>query len=156
MMSNMHQLLFILAGLVIASGIGYFVGFDHGFKNAPAPAAFGAYEDATLSDAATTMSNIVGLWQSNEDGKFTREIRNDGTVVDRYEGGEDSDGLWMVFTKDIPDTAFTGTIEDGAVYLSLAMSEDERLYFKIVKADRQSLELIYLDRGGALSFHRVQ
>lgn len=114
------------------------------------------YEDATLSDAAAAMGNIIGSWRSDDDAAFTRDIRNDGTVVDRYEGVEDSEGLWMVFTKEIPDTAFTGIIEEGAVYLSLAMSEDEKLYFKIVKADGESLELIYLDRGGALSFHRVQ
>lgn len=150
----MRHMLLILAGLVIVSGIGYFVGFDHGFeRSAPAPSA---YEEATLSDAASVMANIVGLWRSDDDPKFTREIRNDGTVVDRYEGGADSDGLWMVFTREIPDTSFAGTIEEGAVYLSLAMSEEEKYYFKVVKADGPSLSLIYLDRGGALSFHRVQ
>jgi hypothetical protein len=151
----MQNLLMALIGIVLASGVGYFVGFDHGFDRAADQVAV-PYDQTTLSDAATVMSNIVGVWQSNDDGNFTREIRNDGTVVDRYDGGEDSDGLWMVFTKEIPDTAFTGTIEDGAVYLSLAMSEDEKLYFKIAKTDRDALELIYLDRGNTLSFHRVQ
>lgn len=151
----MQQLLLVLVGIIIASGIGYFVGFDHGFKKAPA-AVSNAYERAALSDAATTMGNIIGLWRSNDDPQFTREIRNDGTIIDRYEGVEDSEGVWMVFTKEIPDTAYDGPIEDGAVYLSLAFSESERLHFKIVTADGGSLDLIYLDRGGALSFHRVQ
>lgn len=155
MIIGMQQLLLILGGIIIASGVGYFVGFDHGFNRSADPVT-APYEQGSLSDAATVMSNIIGMWQSDEDPKFTREIRNDGTVVDGYEGEEDSDGLWMVFTKEIPDTAYAGTIEDGAVYLSLAMSEEEKLYFKVVEADEDSLELIYLDRGNTLSFHRVQ
>jgi len=152
----MQQLLLILGGIILASGIGYFVGFDHGFERSTVTPVPSAYEDATLSDGATVMSNIVGKWQSDEDSKFIREIRNDGTVVDQYEGEADSDGLWMVFTKEIPDTAFDGTMEDDAVYLSLAMSEEERLYFKVIQVDGDSLELIYLGRGNVLSFHRVQ
>jgi hypothetical protein len=152
----MRHLILILAGLIVASGIGYFVGFDHGFERSAATPAPSAYEEATVSDAAATMGKIIGSWRSNDDPAFIRDIRNDGTVVDRYEGSEDSEGLWMVFTKEIPDTAFTGPIEEGAVYLALTMSEDEKLYFKIVKADGESLELIYLNRGGGLSFHRVQ
>lgn len=152
----MQQMLLILGGIVLASGIGYFVGFDHGFERSAAAPASSVYADATVSDAATVMGNIIGSWRSDDDAAFIRDIRNDGTVVDRYEGGEDSEGLWMVFTKEIPDTAFIGVIEEGAVYLSLAMSEDEKLYFKVTEADGESLELIYLDRGGKLSFHRVQ
>jgi hypothetical protein len=151
----MHHLLLVLAGLVVAGGLGYFIGYDHGFDNSAAPAKANAFEQASVSDAATTMANVIGMWRSTEDPSFTREIRNDGVVVDRYAGEADSDGLWMVFTKDIPDTSFTGTIEEGAVYLSMSMSEDEKYYFKVTNADGRNLELIYLDRGGALSFVRV-
>jgi len=149
----MKHLLLILIGLVVAGGLGYFVGYDHGFENAAAPTS--AFENAAVSDAAATMANVIGMWQSTEDPNFTREIRNDGVVTDRYAGQEDSDGLWMVFTKDIPDTSFTGPIEEGAVYLSMAMSEDEKYYFKVTNADGQHLDLVYLDRGGLLSFTRA-
>lgn len=145
----MRHLLLILLGLILAAGIGYFVGYDHGSDN-----AVPAEEMNIISTAAGTMANIIGKWQSTEDPKFIREILNDGSVIDRYEAEEDS-GLWMVFTKEIPDSAFTGTMEDGAVYLSIAMSEDEKYYFQVTKVDAQSLELIYIDRGGVLSFNRV-
>lgn len=157
---HMKHLLLLLAGLVIAGGLGYFIGYDHGFENNAASAR--GFENASVSDAATTMANVIGMWQSTEDPKFTREIRNDGVVIDRYQGEEDSDGLWMVFTKDIPDTSFTGPIEEGAVYLSMAMSEDEKYYFRVTNAGGQRLDLIYLpagqaglDRGGTLSFVRA-
>lgn len=149
----MQQLLLILVGLALSGTVGYFVGFNHGFSNnTPSVPVF----ETSVSEAADVMANIVGTWQSNDDAAFIREIRNNGTIVDTYTGEDPSEGLWMVFTKEIPDTAFVGTIEEGAVYLSLMMSEDERLYFKVVKADGQSLDLIYLDRGNALSFSRIQ
>lgn len=151
----MHHLLLVLGGLVIAGGLGYFVGYDHGFENAAAPAPASAFEVGSVSDAAATMANIIGMWQSTDDPRFTREIRNDGVVVDRYGGEADSDGLWMIFTKDIPDTSFKGPIEEGVVYLSMAMSEDEKYYFQVVNANGQKLELLYLDRGGVLSFTRL-
>lgn len=149
----MQHLLLILIGLVVAAGLGYFVGFDHGFERA----AVSQPETAThsASSAATAMANIIGVWQSTDDPKFIREMRNDGSVIDRYESEEDADGLWMIFTKDIPDTSFTGTYEEGAVYLSIAMGEDEKYYFKVARADGDSLDLVYLDRGGVLSFARA-
>lgn len=151
----MRHLVLILIGLIATSGIGYFVGYDHGFeKGAVRPDV--AVETSAITDAATAMSRIVGMWQSTDDPKFSREIRNDGVVIDTYAGETDgdSDGLWMVFTRDIPDPAFPGIIEDGA-YLSMGMSETEKLYFKILRVDTQSLELLFLDRGNVLSFTRI-
>lgn len=148
---HMRHLLLILLGFILAAGIGYFVGYDHGFKRMQSAPMV----TDTVATAAETMAMVVGKWQSNEDPKFVREIFNDGTVIDRYEGIDDATGLWMVFTKEIPDAAFTGTMEDGAVYLVLGFGEDEKYYFQVTQADAQSLELIYLDRGGVLSFNRV-
>jgi hypothetical protein len=152
----MQHLLLILIGLVVTAGIGYFVGYDHGYEKVATAAPESAFETATVSDAADAMARVIGKWQSNEDPKFIREIRNDGVVVDRYEGQDDSEGLWMVFTKEIPDASFTAPIEEGVVYLSIAMGEDEKYYFKVTKADGATLELGYLDRGSTLSFSRMQ
>lgn len=151
----MRHLILILIGLALASGGAYFVGYDHGFKKAATTQELSVYDQSAVGDAARTMANIVGMWQSTEDPKFTREIRNDGVAVDRYNGESGAEGLWMVFTKEIPDQSFEGAIEDGAVYLSIALGEDEKYYFKVIKADGKSLELVYLDRGGVLSFSRI-
>lgn len=154
----MQHLFTILLGLIVAAGLGYFVGYDHGFENATVGFTSENMEKDTAGDAAQAMANIIGMWQSSDDPKFIREIRNDGVVIDRYEGSspDDTDGLWMVFTKEIPDAAYTGTIEEGAIYLSIAMSESEKLYFKIAKADGNALELVYLEGNGMLSFQRVK
>ncbi|MFZ2555808.1 MAG: hypothetical protein WAZ27_00100 [Minisyncoccia bacterium] len=152
----MRHLLLILVGLIVASGAGYFIGYDHGFKKGAVPIPV-SVETNAVSDAAMVMSQIVGMWQSTDDPKFTREIRNDGVVIDSYAGGEDadSDGLWMVFTKEVPDEAFTGVFEPNVAYLSMGMSETEKLYFKILRVDDESLQLLYLDRGNLLSFVRI-
>lgn len=153
----MRHLILILLGLIAVSGVGYFVGYDHGFENAAIGNTPIVEETSSVTDAAEAMSRIVGMWQSTDDPRFTREIRNDGVIIDLYAGetDADSDGLWMVFTKDIPDAAFTGTIEEGATYLSIGMSETEKLYFKILTLDETSLQLLYLDRGNLLSFTRT-
>ena len=151
----MQHMLLILAGLVIAAGLGYFVGYDHGFEKMAVAPEESAFEASTVSSAADVMARVIGNWQSTEDPAFTREIRNDGVVVDRYEGAADAEGFWMVFTKEIPNESFAGELEDGAVYLSLSMGEDEKYHFKVTEASGDSLELIYLDRGGALSFTRI-
>jgi hypothetical protein len=151
----MQHLFLILGGLVLTGGIGYFVGYDHGFDRAARAPEAGAFEATNVSDAAAVMGRIVGTWRSSEDPKFIREIRNDGVAVDRYEGEPESEGLWMVFTKEIPDTTFNGTFEDGAVYLSIAMGEDEKYYYKVLDTDAGSLVLIYLDRGNVLTFART-
>jgi hypothetical protein len=149
----MRHLILVLLGLILVGGVGYFVGYDHGFEKAGAhtqPVAWHAF-----GAAASAMSRIVGAWQSNEDPKFIREIRNDGSVVDRYEGTDDSEGRWMIFTKDVPNAEFPYPFEDGVIYLSLAMSETEKYYFKIVHIDERLMQLVYLDRGGSLSFTRL-
>jgi hypothetical protein len=151
----MRHLILILVGLIAAAGLGYFVGFDHGFENGASAQA--RTPESAVTSAAQMMSNIVGMWQSTEDPRFTREIRNDGIAIDAYAGASTtSQGHWMVFTKEIPDTSFTGALEDGATYFSFSIDASEKLYFKILKADADSLDLVYLDRGNTLSFKRVK
>lgn len=148
---HMRHLLLIFIGLIVAAGFVYFVGYDHVFKNAERKTRT-EYEKNAASDAVQVKNNLVGMWQGVEDPKFTTEIRNDGVVIDRYEGrSPDLQGLWMVFTKEIPDATYTDLIEEGAVYLSVTMSEGEKHYFRITKADGNALDLVYLDREGTLS-----
>ena len=43
--------------------------------------------------------NMQGKWQSNDDAKFVREIKADGTFVDWYDNETTSTGTYKVFTK---------------------------------------------------------
>lgn len=97
--------------------------------------------------------HIVGVWRSTEDAKFTREFKNDGMVIDAYEGSmPNSDARWTIFTKQIPINGYSEPLEDGAIYLAIAAPKSDVLYFKIIKVDAHNLELVYLDRGGTLTF----
>ncbi len=100
---------------------------------------------------------LIGKWISTQDAKFTRDFRTDGTVIDTYQGSSpESKGNWTLFTKAMPPDGFTGELEEKSVYLSIAAPQSEALHFKITKIDEHTLELVYLDRGGELSFTRVK
>jgi hypothetical protein len=110
---------------------------------------FGAYAPGTEEAART---NLVGLWRGVEDTKFTREFKSDGSVVDAYEGSTiDTKGRWVLFTKSMPPEGFTEALEDG-LYLAIAAPESKALYFRITRIERGVLELVYLNRGGTLTF----
>ncbi|MEK7509375.1 MAG: hypothetical protein AAB605_01530 [Patescibacteria group bacterium] len=152
----------LVIGFIVGVFGGYFIGYDHGFEGAAVQFAESLPPRDVAGDAAQTMAGLVSVWRSTQDGKFTREFRNDGSVIDRYEGNSpDSEGLWLVFTKEIPDASFSGPYEDGAVYLAMTMSESEKLYFKVTRIDAGTLELVFLDgdlpaqAGGVLSFTRI-
>ncbi len=149
---DFRHLIGILLGLTCAGGVGYFVGFDHGFERAQISTP--TIEWSSVGEAANVMSLIIGEWQSADDQKFARVIRNDGSVIDRSEGHKDTEGRWLISTGEIPEAAFPFTYEAGAVYMSLFMGEAEASHFKIVSIDHQSLQLIYLERGTILSFTR--
>ena len=50
------------------------------------------------SGTQLTENDVAGTWRSNTDPKFTREIRTDGAIIDRYEGEPTAglNGEWSV------------------------------------------------------------
>lgn len=101
--------------------------------------------------------SIEGKWQSTDDENFTREFQSGGLAVDGYTGSENTTGTWEVFSSETGiETPFPQ--EDGAVYLKMVMGEmsEEIFYFKIGKLTPDELELVYLDRGGVLTFTSLQ
>ncbi len=72
-------------------------------KDATAPLATTDGTQQTTQQAATngTVSmetQLSGTWRSNADGKFTREIRADGVIIDRYQGDATAgvNGQWKI------------------------------------------------------------
>ena len=111
----------------------------------------------STDQSITARIQIIGMWRSTQDPKFTREFKNDGKVIDAYEGSlPDFNGRWVIFTKQMPVDALPEALEDGTVYLSIATPESEALYFKIVSINSRELQLVYLDRGGVFSFTKIQ
>lgn len=107
---------------------------------------------------ATTVANITGKWQSTDDSKFVREFNTDDTYTDSYDNEADSSGRWIVFTEKDAPKAFPYPMDSDAVYLQLTLAgeQTETLNFKVSTLTTDTLQLIYLDRGGALNFTRVQ
>ena len=101
--------------------------------------------------------SIVGKWQSTEDAKFTREFKDGGVAVDTYEGKDVTNGTWKVFTKENP-LQVSFPIEAGTVYIQMTMqgTQGDTLNFKLSKLTPEKLELIYMDRGGVLTFKSVK
>ncbi len=125
-----------------------------------APMNFGdAGEGAGVQPAGSQPSatqvvseSIVGRWMSTTDEKFVREFK-EGSVIDWYENEAVSTGTWRAFTQEsAPEVSFP--LESNTVYLELTMAgtQEDKLYFKLVKLTPESLQLIYMDRGGMLEF----
>ncbi len=86
----------IVAAVVVIAAGGFY--FWPTLMQAPATTP---EEVATTTPAAgdsTRDPMMSGTWKSNTDAKFTREFRNDGVVIDRYEGdvGAGVGGSWEV------------------------------------------------------------
>lgn len=102
--------------------------------------------------------SIQGKWQSTDDAKFVREFKSDDVVVDYYDGKEVARGLWVAFTKENAPKVVAFPIEDNTVYIQITEkgTQADTLNFKLVKLTPDELQLIYMDRGGALNFTAVR
>lgn len=118
----------------------------------------GTTQRATMQQGDPKM---IGVWQSSDDSKFTREFKADGTVVDRYEGDDlaTAMGTWMIVdpTKE-PSDALGAPSENltGMTVVKLTFSDGQILYFGVDSVTESSLKLIYIGRGNTLSFTKVQ
>lgn len=122
-----------------------------------APWNWGDGEEGTRRDlAATTRASIVGMWQSVDDPRFTRVFEADGSAADLYESEPSARGRWSVFT-DASAVSAPFPLEANTAYVSMTMSDvgDEPLYFRVVALTPETMELIYMDRGGVLRFTRI-
>lgn len=112
---------------------------------------------ANQQDLSITVGeNIVKTWKSVDDNKFTRTFGTDGTFTDSYEGGTNTKGNWVVFTKDSGLTT-EFPLEDNTVYLRLltGSAPEDVMHFKILKISSEELELVYMERGGTLKFTAI-
>jgi membrane-bound inhibitor of C-type lysozyme len=106
-------------------------------------------------DTALVVSEgIVGKWQSTEDAKFVREFKVGNIVVDSHDNKALATSTFAVFTKA---TAPTSTIpfEESAVYVQIKEGA-EFFTFKVAKLTPEELELIYMERGGTLTYKAIQ
>lgn len=107
------------------------------------------------SESSVTVSELIqGKWQSIQDPKFVRTFTST-TIADSYEGDLiTSVGSWQVFSGEDPVGGFPGTANPDSNYVVLRF-EHEALFFEIAELSASNLDLIYLDRGGVLSFKKI-
>ena len=111
----------------------------------------------TKSGALSMRDSLIGVWQSEGDVNFVREFRADGTIVDEYGGPEHAEvsGTWSEFSAEKPVGGVNFPLEEGAIYIR-ATFDGELYNYRVVSVTDTALELIYMDRGGVLSFTKVQ
>ena len=113
----------------------------------------------TKPDVALVVTeSIQGKWQSTDDAKFVREFRPDDTVKDYYDNEVVSEGLWVAFEKGINAPEVPFPLDDNAVYIQMTMTgtQADTLNFRVAKLTPEELQLVYLDRGGVLTFKAVK
>ncbi|PIR86490.1 hypothetical protein COU13_00640 [Candidatus Kaiserbacteria bacterium CG10_big_fil_rev_8_21_14_0_10_43_70] len=114
--------------------------------------------DAIISEitAVNLEEAIIGAWRSTDDENFTRKFDSNGTVTDTYDGQDlaTSVGSWVIL-YDLSEEPANLPLIEGATYLKILFAE-EALYFTISEISSNTLQLIYLDRGGALNFEREE
>ncbi len=110
----------------------------------------------TRPDLALIVSeSILGVWRSREDPEFERVFVSGGVVIDSH-GETQTRGQWEVFT----DTSLISVpfpLAPNTAYIRMTLEDlpEEILHFSVSALTPESLELMYLDRGGALQFERV-
>lgn len=115
-----------------------------------------AMSDAGIDTEPIPADSIVGTWQSTDDPNFVRTIYENGGFTDSYEGSPDAthSGTWVTFTATEAPDDFAYPTEAGTTYLE--MSDEDTVYtFAIIELSEESVTMLYLDRGGVLSFERI-
>lgn len=119
-------------------------------------AADGVMSDADNDAEPIPANSLVGTWKSTDDPNFVRTIYENGGFTDSYEGSPDAthSGTWVIFTAAEAPNDFAYPIEAGTTYLE--MSDEDAVYtFAIIELSEESVTMLYLDRGGVLSFDRI-
>lgn len=126
----------------------------------PTPFTTAAPTATPTLDPSAVAANIVGTWRSTDDANYTVAITSAGKWTDSYAGSNASNsisetGTYTLFTSSDPDKDFTGTLVPDVVYLKVTEGKDT-LYYSVLSAEGNTLQLSYLDRGNTLSFVKTQ
>lgn len=99
---------------------------------------------------------LVGQWQSTQDPNAYKVFKADGTAMERYatEQTVETAGTWRLFSTNDPVDSYKQPLGTDTTYLRIDDS-GEQYHYSITTLDENTLELIYLDRGGMLQYQRV-
>ncbi len=103
-----------------------------------------------------------GTWKSNDDAKFTRTFKADGTVTDAYQGDASAteSGTYAVVDPLKESAGAFGSVSaaslTGMTVLKLTFPKSGVMYFGVNSMTETSLKLTYIGRGNVLTFTKVQ
>lgn len=142
-MNNKKNIALILIAVVLVF-VGWLI-----FRN-PAPTA----------ETENIYENIVGEWRGVEYPDLVREFKEGGVVTDSFGSEEVANGTWETFTSaTAPEEVSSLSLDEEAVYLRMTLTGEERdmIYFEVLSATAEDLELLYLSSAtaGVLEFERV-
>lgn len=141
--------------IVLLVGLGYVVYSTSLDKAEEAPVT----EDVTATKLSENDERalLIGVWKSDEDAKFTREFRENGQVIDRYESDDTplpTQGIWSIVTD--PSVEPVEIAADLDTRLLKLEFPEETMYFGLASNTGTTLSLVYLGRGGVLNFTKIQ
>jgi hypothetical protein len=117
--------------------------------------------DTGGAETRLTENDVAGTWRSTTDAKFTREIRTDGIITDRYEGDATAgeSGGWQavdLMTETVPGIPAASLA--GKTVIKVTWGDGtEVTYFTIDSVTRTTLVTTDLSgRGAVTTYTRVQ
>lgn len=146
----------VAAAVIIAAGAYYFMN-----KDVVAPVATdqtqGTQQTQETSEVSqgTAAETMSGTWQSDSDAKFTREIRADGVIIDRYEGDATPgvNGEWSIVNpaQEPAITAFAAAFPNKTVVKAEWEGGVEVTYFVISEVTGTKLVTTDLSGTGSVT-----
>lgn len=104
----------------------------------------------------TSQADMAGTWRSDRDAKFTREIRADGVMIDRYEGDTTAgvNGEWSVVTNVAAETAIANIATNYAGMTVVKVTWEggvETTYFVVNKIEQGTMTTTDLTGRGEVT-----
>lgn len=151
----------IIVALLIVAGGAYLYTHNQSASQGTMATSTSADTAGSVKPETTTVvsENLQGKWQSTSDPKNVIEFQANDKIVWTYDGKEMADGLYVVFTKENAPKLVAFPIDANAVYVQTTEtgSQNDTMNFRIMmSADANELTLIYMERGGATVYKRVQ
>ncbi len=150
--------LFWIVLVIVLAGVGYYFGYDKGFETAVTATsekqAEAEEEIALQAERIRVKDQLLGIWQSNEDSKFTREFMDTGLVIDRYHGNASATtkGEWS-FVMDTSKEPVQLPAISGITVLKIIMGES--MYFSVQEISTSSLSIMYLQGNRVQTYTKV-
>lgn len=147
----------VVAAIVVIAGAVYYV-WPMMPAQAPAPAS--PAQDTSEPADEPLAQQMSGTWRSQTDAKFTREMRQDGVIIDRYEGDASAgvNGSWSIVNPAMEPAlaARAAALADLSVVKASWENDSVVTYFALNSIGANTMTITDLSgRGEVTTFTRI-